>query len=81
MICEQLRMLQFLGHTAATSRSRWWQGELQHRSVWALNYGRLLQTAAGTLENYVICLVGNSKGQVSILMDTTGSKWQAASVL
>lgn len=47
----------------------------------ALNYGQPLQTAAGTLGNYVICLVGNSEGQVSILMDTTGSKWQATSVL
>lgn len=47
----------------------------------ALNYGQPLQTAVGTLGNYVICLVGNSEGQVSILMDTTGSKWQATSVL
>lgn len=48
--------------------------ELEHRSVWALNYGtRVHRQLWAHLKLKVTCLVGNSRGQVR-MMDTTDSK-------
>lgn len=43
--------------------------------MWALNYGqRVHRQLWAHLKLKIICLVGNSKGQVSNMMDTTDNK-------